>query len=79
MDVSPADGGPWTDPELIGGDPADLSADLSADFSAGPDVDPPAALLPDLAAADGDPSAGWATLHDSDDPAVRALARHWHR
>lgn len=70
MDVTPADGGPWTDPELIGG---------TDDWSAVPVTDPPAALLPDLAAADGDPDAGWESLHDSDDPAVRALATHWHR
>lgn len=71
MDVTPADGGPWTDPELIGGGTDDWSAD--------PVTDPPAALLPDLAAADGDPDASWESLHDSDDPAVRALAAHWHR
>lgn len=70
MDVTPADGGPWTDPELIGGGTEDRSAD--------PVTDPPAALLPDLAAADGDPDASWESLHDSDDPAVRALATHWH-
>lgn len=67
LDVTPADGGPWTDPELIGG---------TADWSADP-TDPPAALRSDLAAADGDPDAGWAALQDSDDPAVRALATHW--
>ena len=70
MDVTPADGGPWTDPELIGG---------TDDGSADPVTDPPAALLPDLAAADGDPGATWDSLRDSDDPAVRALATHWHR
>lgn len=68
LDVTPADGGPWTDPDLIGG---------TDDWSAAP-LDPPSALLPDLAAADGDPTAGWQSLHDSDDPAVRALATHWH-
>lgn len=67
LDVTPADGGPWTDPELIGG---------TADWSADP-TDPPAALRSDLAAADGDPDAGWAALQDSDDPAVRALATNW--
>jgi hypothetical protein len=72
VDVEPADGGPWTDPDLLGGPDR---------WTAGPDheapADPPAALLPDLAAADGDPDAGWDALRDSDDPAVRALTRHW--
>lgn len=69
VDVQPGDGGPWVDPGLLG-DPDQSTADP------GP-VDPPAALLPDLAAADGDPDAGWDTLRDSDDPAVRALTRLW--
>lgn len=76
VDVLPADGGPWVDPDLLGR-PDDWTADPS-----GPDLvpptDPPAALLSDLAAADGDPAAGWDELHASDDPAVRALAAHWH-
>jgi hypothetical protein len=72
LDVAPADGGPWVDPDLLGG------PDRWTAGATGPDpVDPPAALLPDLAAADGDPDAGWDTLRDSDDPAVRALAGHW--
>lgn len=69
VDVQPGDGGPWVDPDLLG-TPEHWAA-------AGPDPEPPAALLPDLAAADGDPDAGWDTLRDSDDPAVRALAQHW--
>jgi hypothetical protein len=76
LDVLPADGGPWVDPDLLGG-PGDWTADPS-----GPDLvpptDPPAALLSDLAAADGDPDAGWDEVHGSDDPAVRALAARWH-
>jgi hypothetical protein len=70
VDVQPDDGGPWVDPGLLGG-PDHWTADPGAP------VDPPAALLPDLAAADGDPDAGWDTLRDSDDPAVRALTRLW--
>jgi hypothetical protein len=66
--VQPAGGGPWTDPGLLG-DPAPGS----------PPADPPEALRADLAVADGDPDADWAALHDSDDPAVRALAARWHR
>jgi hypothetical protein len=76
LDVLPADGGPWVDPDLLGG-PDDWTVDPS-----GPDLvpptDPPAALRSDLAAADGDPDAGWDQLHGSDDPAVRALAARWH-
>jgi hypothetical protein len=72
----PADGGPWVEPDLLGG-PGDRTAGPS-----GPDLvlptDPPAALLSDLAAADGDPEAGWDEVHGSDDPAVRALAARWH-
>jgi hypothetical protein len=68
LDVTPADGGPWTDPDLLGAGPAD--------WAAAP-ADPPSALLPDLATADADPDATWADLQDSDDPAVRALAQHW--
>ncbi|HEV7653287.1 MAG TPA: hypothetical protein VGP36_00920 [Mycobacteriales bacterium] len=70
MDVGPADGGPWVDPDLLGG-----SGSLG-DPAAGP-ADPPEALLSDLAAADGNPDADWSALADSDDPAVRALTRHW--
>ena len=66
----PGDGGPWVDADLLGG------TDHGTDPGSGP-VDAPAALLPDLAAADGDPDAGWDALRDSDDPAVRALAHHW--
>lgn len=72
VDVLPGDGGPWVDPDLLGA-PDHWTG-------AGPEpapVDPPAALLPDLAAADGDPDAGWDALRDSDDPAVRALTLHW--
>lgn len=72
VDVQPGDGGPWVDPDLLGGpDSWSTGADPA------PPADPPAALLPDLAAADGDPDAGWDTLRDSDDPAIRALALHW--
>lgn len=70
VDVRPGDGGRWVDPDLLGG-PGHRSP---------PRVDPPAALLPDLpdlAAADGDPPAGWDALRDTDDPAVRALTLHW--
>lgn len=73
--VQPGDGGPWVDPDLLGG-PDYWTADQPAPDLAAP-VDPPSALLPDLAAADGDPDAGWDALRDSDDPAVRALTRHW--
>jgi hypothetical protein len=73
LDVRPADGGPWVDPALLGG-ARHWTADAVEPVAP---TDPPAALLPDLAAADGDPDAGWDTLRDSDDPAVRALTRHW--
>jgi hypothetical protein len=69
LDVQPGDGGPWVDPDLLGG------SDSLGD-PAGP-ADPPEALLPDLAAADGNPDADWSALADSDDPAVRALTQHW--
>lgn len=70
VDVAPADGGPWVDPELLGADdPAPFGVPLPGD--------PEPALLADLAAADGDPEAGWAAVRGSDDPAVRALAAHW--
>ena len=68
VDVQPGYGGPWVDPQLLGG---------ADQWAPGPDQDAPAALLPDLAAADGDPDAGWDALRDSDDPAVRALTHHW--
>jgi hypothetical protein len=72
VDIEPGDGGPWVDPDLLGGPErwTGSGPELAA-------VDPPAALLPDLAAADGDPDAGWDALRDSDDPAVRALTLHW--
>jgi hypothetical protein len=66
LGVRPRDGR-WVDPDLLG--PAADAGD--------PPIDPADALLADLAAADGDPGAGWATLHRSDDPAVRALAVRW--
>jgi hypothetical protein len=65
-DVRPADG-PWVDADLLG----------RAEDAGEPPTDPPDALLADLAAADGDPDADWTTLHESDDPAVRALALRW--
>lgn len=75
VDVVPVDGGPWVDPDLLGADPPDPDG-WTADLI--PPTDPPPALLADLAAADGDPAAGWQALLGSDDPAVRALAAHWH-
>jgi hypothetical protein len=60
--------GRWTDPALVGTGPV-------------PAIDPaddPEAYRADLAAADGDPAAGWDTLLASADPAVRALAARWH-
>lgn len=65
-DLRPADG-PWADPRLLG---------HLREAGEHP-TDPPHALLSDLAAAGGDPDADWATLHESDDPAVRALALRW--
>jgi hypothetical protein len=73
MDVTPAVDGPWVDPGLLG-EPDDWAG---AD-PAGP-ADPPEAILPDLAAADGNPDADWSALRDSEDPAVRALTTHWTR
>lgn len=67
--VSPADGGPWADPDLLGADTT-----LPPPEPAG---DAPAALRADLAAADGEPGADWAALRGSDDPAVRTLAAFW--
>ena len=61
-------GDPWVDPDLVG---------RTAEAGGAP-TDPPEQLRADLAAADGDPEADWATLHESDDPAVRALALRWH-
>jgi hypothetical protein len=66
LDVRPPDG-PWIDAALLG----------RVEDADGQRTDPPDALLADLAAADGDPSADWTTLHESDDPAVRALALRW--
>ena len=68
LGVRPPDGR-WADPNLLGG---------AADAADDPSTDPPEALRADLAAADGDPTADWATLRQSDDPAVRALALRWH-
>jgi hypothetical protein len=83
LDVEPADGGPWADASLLGdGDTpgsADRTTDRTADPGTDPPTDPPEALRADLAAAHGDPQAGWVALHASDDPAVRALAARWHR
>ena len=67
LHIRPADGS-WVDPGLLG--PVEDGLDHA--------IDPPDALLADLAAADGDPAADWTTLQKSDDPAVRALARRWH-
>lgn len=67
--VSPADGGPWADPDLLGADSTLPPPDEAAD--------PPAALRSDLAAADGEPGADWAALRGSDDPAIRTLATLW--
>jgi hypothetical protein len=69
LDIRPADG-PWIDAGLLGrADDADADGEQP--------LDPPDALLADLAAADGDPDADWTTLEDSDDPAVRALSLRW--
>jgi hypothetical protein len=65
-DARPADG-PWTDARLL------ARREEVGDHR----TDPPEALLADLASAEGDPDAGWATLSESDDPAVRALALRW--
>jgi hypothetical protein len=64
--VAPVDGA-WVAAHLLG--QVEGATDLP--------VDPPEALLADLAAADGDPDADWTTLHESDDPAVRALSLRW--
>jgi len=66
LDVPAADG-PWVDAGLLG----------RVEDAAEQPTDPPDMLLADLAAADGDPEADWATLHESDDPAVRALSLRW--
>jgi hypothetical protein len=67
LDVRPVDG-LWVDAGLLG----------RVEDAGRQHTDPPDALLADLAAAAGDPAADWATLRDSDDPAVRALALRWH-
>ena len=68
LDVDPADGGPWADPDLLGSEPEDPE----------PRTDPPLALLADLTAADGgDEGAGWSGVETSDDPAIRSLAAFW--
>jgi hypothetical protein len=67
VEARPA-GGAWTDPRLIGARPVQEAEP----------ADPVEAYRADLAAADGDPEAGWAALHGSDDPAIRALAARWH-
>lgn len=71
LEVTPADGLAWADPDLLGaGDGGD---------GADPPVDPPHALLADLHLADGgggDPPS-WAGVGGSDDPAIRALAYQW--
>ena len=66
LDVEPADGGPWADPDLLGADPGEE-----------PRTDPPLALLTDLSYADGGDSPDWASVESSDDPAIRALATYW--
>lgn len=72
LDLTPADGGPWTDPDLLGGPDAP-----EAPTAWSPPTDGPIALRPDLALAHGDPDASWSALRSSDDPAVRALALRW--
>jgi hypothetical protein len=66
LDVRPADG-PWAHPDLLG----------RVEDAGDQPTDPPAALLADLAAAEGDPAADWTTLSESDDPAVRGLSLRW--
>jgi hypothetical protein len=66
LGVRPARG-PWIDAGPVG----------RAEVAGEQPTDPPDALLADLAAADGDPDAGWTALHESDDPAVRALSLRW--
>jgi hypothetical protein len=66
LHVRPADGS-WFDAALLG----------PVEDGLAETTDPPDALLADLAAAAGDPDADWVTLHESDDPAVRALALRW--
>jgi hypothetical protein len=66
LDVPAADG-PSVDAGLLG----------RVEDAAEQPTDPPDMLLADLAAADGDPEADWATLQGSDDPAVRALSLRW--
>jgi hypothetical protein len=78
LDVSPSDGQPWVDPDLLGADSPD--PDGGELEPPGPPPDPPAALLADLHAADGgDGPAAASALAASDDPAVRALAAFWSR
>jgi hypothetical protein len=89
--LTPADGGPWTDPLDLGEEPAedgdlDEDADLDEETRAWfPVTETPADALVDLRAALGedalDPVGSaadqWAALRAVDDPAVRALAGLW--
>lgn len=68
LEVEPADGGPWADPDLLGGEPGDFGE---------PVTDPPLALLSDLSYADGGDAPDWASVESSDDPAIRSLAAYW--
>lgn len=66
VDVTPADGGPWADPDLLGSEDTEI-----------PRTDPPLALLSDLSAADRSGGDDWGTVESSDDPAIRTLAAYW--
>lgn len=71
VDVTPTDGGPWADPDLLGAEPEDAAPART---------DPPLALLADLSAADGADDGGsgdWTGVEHSDDPAIRSLATYW--
>lgn len=70
LDVTPADGQDWVDPDLLGGPGTGVSP-----FAP---VDPPEALLSDLYQADGGADTpSWDEVSASDDPAIRALAAFW--
>lgn len=66
--VTPTDGLDWADPGLLGDVPVPAVAMPRA---------PAAELLADLQAM-GDGDETWESAARSDDPAVRALAAHWH-
>ncbi len=74
----PAGGVPWSDPTVLGVGPDQGDTLGSTDEPAGTPVGAATDLMLALGeTASGDEATQWAALRDTEDPAVRALARFW--